>query len=459
MLEVKTKKELAGYAHNMARGLSLVRYRNTIYIPADFETRETDPAPDPERTMWIPLNREDLQMMAAEDYDVLFATDGELSSFIFMVAQNCQQHRLVVPELLVRTHEGLRMLDDKGALVEPHGGFVPNTLHPMLNTDEAAKKEVFDIVAGWLDSDEEADSLLTHLATCLAPGYSAVKYVLLLGGGRNGKSTLMKMLSTLIGRDNISHVTRQDISAQSPVVTELNGKLLNLVYDGQAEYLKDSGAEKTLIAGEPYAIRRLYESTPTMVQTTALYVEGLQHEPKTKDKSTALQKRLVRFQFPNVYALNIPFERRMLQENRLGAFLSLLIDRYVREDEVAERLQPTSKALELQYEHMYTNSLGLQFLKYLVETDGLAAILGVQTTELGARFKAWRVRENDLSSWTQPAIDEQFAPLLDSERKSIRTPDGPRKVRVITSLKTEAQAFLDSLEGSEDDNLEEVVGD
>lgn len=459
MLELKTKQQLSKDAHHMAKGSEMVRYRSITYIPVDYETREREFPPPPERAMWLPLNREEIRRMAAESYQTLFSSDGELGSFEFMVAQNSIDQRVAASTLLVRTSDGLKQLCTDGALEDPTGEFIPNTVYPMLNTDQKDKDRVFDVIAGWLNSEEEAHSLLYHLATSLAPGYSAVKYVLLLGEGRNGKSVLMKMLLGLFGRDNVSSVTRQHMSEQNPVVCELNGKLLNIVFDGQAEYLKDSGTEKTLIAGESASIRKLYESTPTVVQTNALFIEALNNEPKSKDKSSALQKRLVRFQFPNVYTLDTRFEKSMLTPVALGAFLSLLIDHYVVEEELAEKLAPTQRAMALQLEHMYVNSIGLQFLKYVTESDplGVQGLLGEQQAKLVSEFKSWRVKEDDLGTWAEPDVMALFAPLLETERRSVRVHGTPRKVRVVTSLKPEAKEFLDTLEGDDDDGTEATV--
>lgn len=460
-MELKTKKELSQYAHTLARGFNLVRYRSTTYIPADFETGDTEVTPTPDRTMWLPLTREEIRQRAASQFDVLFSSDSELASFDFMVSQNAQHILGPITTLLVRTEAGLKELLEDGTLADPTGRFVPNTLAPMLNEDQVDKARIFDVVSGWLDSEEEAHALLKHLATALAPGWSAVKYVLLLGEGRNGKSVLLKMLQSVFGSHNVSNVTRQHIAEQSPVVCELNGKLLNVVFDGRAEYVKDSGLEKSLIAGEPIPIRRLYESTPTTVQTNALFIEGLNREPKSSDKSMALQKRLVRFQFPNVYALDHKFERTMLTEQSLGAFLSLLIDHYVHEDNVAGELAPTQRAMELQLEHMFINSMGLQFLKHLELNDAIGAdsLIGMSMPELASAFKSWRLKENDLSDWSEPDVVALFQPIINTERKSVRVDNQPRKIRLVTSLKPEAIAFLETLKGSEEDDVEALVAD
>lgn len=454
MLELKTKQKLAGEAHKLAQGFNLVRYRSVTYIPADYETRDVSNPPASDRTIWLPMGRREIQTLAAGQFNTLFASDGELASFDFMVAQSSNQQNETIESLLVATSSGLCELNEKGQLVDVTGQFRPNTLVPMINDDQAEKDRVFNLISEWLQSDDEARSLLSHLATCLSPGWSAVKYVLLLGEGRNGKGLMLRMLQGLFGRDNVSNVTRQAMSESSPTVTELNGKLLNIVFDGRADYMKDSANEKSLVAGEPVSIRRLYESTATTVQTNSLFVEGLNKEPKTGDKSVALQKRLVRFQFPNIYDLDHVFARSMLKMESLGALVSLLLDHYVCEDEVAKKLAPTTRAIELQLDQMYSNSIGLQFLKYYEETDPLGAVglLGMTMHELVQLFQSWRLKENDLGTWAEPDVQALFQPLLNTERKTQRNDAGqPRKIRVVVSYKQEASAFIDSLKGTDDD--------
>lgn len=453
MLRLKTKRELADEAYRLSSALQLVRYRNATYIPADYETGRTDSTPPDDRKIWLPLTRRDIQQMAAAQFDTMFASDSELSSFEFMLAQGAEIIDTVVSSLLVRTENGLTELDRQGQLLPVTGEFRPNTLRPMLNQDPAVKQMVYDVFLDWLQSDEEADSLLAHLATSLAPGWSAVKYVLLLGQGRNGKSLLMKMLMAVFGSENCSNITRQMISEQSPAVIDLSNKLLNLVFDGKAEFLKDSGTEKSLIAGEPVPIRKLYESTATRVQTNALFIEGLNKEPKTSDKSSALQKRISRFQFGQTYPLNHVFEKQMLADETLGAFLALLIDHYVQEDHVAERLQQTTRGRELEAEQLFANSYNIQFLKHLQDTNpaGAAAILGLTYEELTNMFRSWRLKNNDLRSWPEPDVTEMFKPLLVTDRKTKSTPAGPRKVRVIMAFTLETQRLLDTLEGADTD--------
>lgn len=463
MLELKGKQELARAAQSLASSFELVLHDATTFIPAHWETEAPTPIPEPEDKIWLPLSRRQKQQLGNEVNNILFATDSEMSSFDYMLRQFATEETEPVRSIFVRTPDGLRVLNELGELVTPTGTFLPNFIKPMLNPDDIAKKEVFGVITEWLDSEEEAHSLLTHLATALAPGWSAVKYILLMGDGRNGKGVLLNMLVGLFGQENVSGVTRQAMAEQKPTCVELNNKLLNVIFDGQMDYIKDSGLEKTLIAGEPGYIRMLYESSTTKVQTTGLFIEALNKEPKSRDKSSALQKRLVRFHFPNVYALDHGFYKKMTSEPMLGAFLALLIDHYVTEDEVATKLAPTKAAMSMQVDQMWANSPMYQYLAHLVGVDPTmrAKLLGFNTDALISAFMAWRIAEG-YDAYSSADVLNMLKDAFDLGWKSARVNGKVTKVRTIKGLKPETQALLEQLEEGTDDEAEalaELVGD
>lgn len=463
MLELKGKQEQAHAARALASSFELVQHNTTTYIPAHWETEEVKPLPPLHDRIWLPMTRRQKLQLGNFESNILFANDSELSNFDFMLRQFAQENDDHVQEIFVRTPDGLRVLTQEGQLVESTGAFLPNYIKPMLNPDEFAKKEVFSVISEWVDSEEEAHSLLSHLATALAPGWSAVKYVLLLGDGRNGKSVLLSMLVDLFGAENVSNVTRQAMAEQKPTCVELNNKLLNVVFDGQMDYIKDSGLEKTLIAGEPGYIRMLYESGTTKVQTNALFIEALNKEPKSRDKSSALQKRLVRFHFPNVYARDLLFERRMRSPEMLGAFLALLVDHYVLQDEVVERLAPSKGAMSMQVDQMWANSPMYQYVAYLVGKDPKEKdrLVGCDTEVLIGAFMAWRIAEG-YDAYSSADVLNMLKDAFDVGWKSKRKDGKVVKARVITGLKPETQALLEQLEEGADDEAEalaELVGD
>lgn len=462
MLELMTKKDLGKHANTMAKSLSLIHYRNQLYAPVDCLTGEINPFGTAKETAWDTLSQNDIRLLAASMFNIMFANDSELRAFHFMTVQSAQEEPNTIDHVLVKTPEGMMLLDDTGKLQEPDGSFVANTLKPTLNQG-SDKDHVFRTIVDWVGTKDEAESLLRHLATALAPGWSAVKYVLLLGEGRNGKGVLLGMLTRLFGSENISMVPRQEMTKRSPMVLELNGKLMNLVMDGPLEYVKDSGTEKTLVAGEPASIKDLYKSAPVTVQTTALFVEALNREPLARDKSAALQKRIVRFRFDRVFPLNISFQENMWSDRMVGALLALLIDYYVQKEDVATALQVTNASHDLQMEYMLHNSLGLQFLKHRYELDPSYTMVGCLLEDLAEELKDWLAQTNDKNPWDLASLMGVLQPLVSTERKSRRIDGRVRKVRVVVEYRTETQQYLDSLEGERVDETDfediELVGE
>ena len=452
MLELSSKATLARAARTVAESYELVQHGSHTFIPCHWLTEAIGPLPAAER-IWQPLTRNDKRRLANQTQNILFATDSELTNFDLMLRQFAIEDESVIQHLLVRTEDGLKMLDETGTLIEPTGQFCPNVLKPVLNTEEAAKAEVFDVIKGWLNSEEEAHSLLHHLATALCPGWSAVKYVLLIGDGRNGKSVLLSMLQDLFGASNVSNVTRQQIAERLPVCVELNNKLLNIIFDGEMAYIKDSSMEKTLIAGEPGYVRLLYENGNTRVQTNALFLEALNSEPKTRDKSGALQKRLSRFWFPNTYPIDMAFEKRMRSDELLGAFLSLLLDHFVTKYELADKLKQTSGSSALQVEQNLLNSPLHQFVSYLVSSDASwndRLRQPVMVDPLVDSFMAWRVNEG-FTEFSTADVKRLFKEGFSTDWKTVREAGKVVKKQRLLEPKPEILALLNQLKGADED--------
>ena len=454
MLTNRTKKELTQLANDMASGYAIVKCNHTLYLPVNFRTLDIDLSLPPEERVWIPLTMPQVLDLAQQTNKVMFYSDGEKSSFYGMVEQAAKPAYSTPGTVLLVVDDALVELRPDGKLHDPTLEFCPSFISTPVNNDEADKAEVYATLVEWLDdSEEDVESLLSHLATALAPHWSAVKYMLLIGEGRNGKSVLLKMVLALLGSHNVSHVTRQDMSASKSTCLDLQNRLANIVFDGPASYLKDSGPEKSLIAGEVTPIRRLYSSLTTPVQTNGLFIEGLNREPKTGDKSLALQKRLVRFQFTRTYELDYQFETRMLSPRILGAFLALLLEHYVKQSEVHTKLKPTQNATNLQLEQMHTNSMPFQFISWFDENDALAVegLIGEQIPDVAAKFKQWRLTEmGDINVWNDKDVEQMLTPLFTTERKSKRINGRVRKVRVITGFQLQLAQFIEYLRGEEE---------
>lgn len=437
MPQLRDKAGLADLARAFATSFSLVEYKGVLYMPVDFRTRDAAPNGLPEHTIWLSLSDKEIIRSANIMSNILFATDAEIRSYKLMLRQFSDSIDEANGILVRIGNDHVEQILEDGTLAPVTGDFVPNFLDVPLSSDESAADDLFQIVSEWVGGDDNAHSLLYHIATALQPTWSAVRYVLLIGTGRNGKSTLLKMVLKLFGSQNISKVKRQDMARQSPILTALNGKLLNIVLDGPKEFLKDSSTEKTLIAGEPLDIELKYENVPFEVRTNALFMEGLQHEPRVSDKSRALQERLVRFNFPNEYALDHTFEAKMLTEENLAAFLRLLLRHWVNKDEVAEKLQLTVDSLDMRMQAVWVMSPILRFLEHVGGRDKefLNDILS-QRMVLDTFMLAYRpwLESNGYKNMEDDYLLQQMNDHFVTDRKSFRINKKPTTKRYIKTV-------------------------
>lgn len=457
----KTTATLALEAGTLATSFEFVLFNKKLYMPVDYIDGDTGVVPTTDRKTWVPLDEDDLRIKAQYQFDTLFKDTRQQASFQFMVEQSATLVTEAKPWLLVKTAQGLRVLKEDGKLHEPDGEFIPNTIRWTINDDPDDKAMLLSTITDWVGGDSEVTtSLLRHLATTLAPHWSANKYVLLIGNGRNGKSLLMNMLQMLFGQHNCSNITRQQISDADKSLFDLNNKLLNIVFDGPAEFLKDSGREKSLITGEVVGVRKLYSNTLTNVQTNALFIEGLNQEPRSRDKSSALQARLVRFVFPRKFPDDQEFWKFMHSERMLGALLALLVDHYVLQSQIAVMLSPTTASRLAQLEHAIDNSLALQFIIHMDEVEVLPVeeyLLGMPFSELALLFQSWRKAAGDPTPWDVQSVLNLFKPVLETERKSVWTGGTSRKARMISSLTDDTMFIVNALR--EEANATAVVDD
>ena len=462
MPQLRTKQQLVDLARVVVAAMSLATYKGNLYEARDFETGE--PLPSPDRAVWLALHDDDLLDIAAT-LDTLFSTPAEFYSFKYMLRQLADRKKTAEPHVVIRHGEGLAYMSDAGLVKVEKPAFSPNFINNrIIEKEEEDYKyvtELFETIAEWLGSEDQARSLLHHLATALQPGWSAVKYVLLLGSGRNGKGTLLKMVLKLFGKRNISKVFRQEMAARRATVAQLNGKLLNLVFDGPASYVADSGPEKTLVAGEPIDIELKYENTPIEVETNALFMEALNKEPKNRDKSPALQARLVRFEFPNKYEDDLLFLEKMLSDFMINALLTLLWEHWVKAEDLSTKLRASESSLDLQVANELNNSPVLAFIEDTSRKDP-EFITALRSEEYSAdafadSFEPW-LQSKHYGERSTSSIWEHMAEHFKIERKVKREKGRPVTRRYIIGVLPDTARALRTMEGGIQDD-EAVVRD
>lgn len=137
--------------------------------------------------------------------------------------------------------------------------FIQNPLNVEFNPD-ALKNDIGERYMQMMDDEISFEYLFQQLGYAMyASAFVYPTYTLLYGGGANGKSIIIDAISRIVGVQNISRISLEDMTNQY-IVAESENKMLNLVADAGSGY-RDSAFRsisavpafmKTASAGEPW---------------------------------------------------------------------------------------------------------------------------------------------------------------------------------------------------------------
>ncbi len=160
---------------------------------------------------------------------------------------------------------------------------------------ELSKKFYSQIVA------KEDIIMLQELAGyCLYRDYPLHKTFMLVGSGRNGKSSFLFQLKTLLGDKNTSCVPLQSLCVDRFAKADLFGRMANICNDISSAALKYTGLLKQLCGGDPISGERKFGKRFDFVNFAKL-IFSCNTLPKSDDKSIAFFARWVIINFPNIF--------------------------------------------------------------------------------------------------------------------------------------------------------------
>jgi putative DNA primase/helicase len=141
------------------------------------------------------------------------------------------------------------------------------------------------------------NTMLEFIGYCLHKSTKYEKAALFIGKGDNGKSTLLNALDKFFGRQNISHVSLQDLSGGNRyAAADLYGKMVNTFADLKTEKLRDTGPFKMLVSGDWFRAERKY-GQPYNFQSRAKLIFSCNTIPQSTDEGYAYYKRWLIFHF------------------------------------------------------------------------------------------------------------------------------------------------------------------
>lgn len=149
----------------------------------------------------------------------------------------------------------------------------------------------------------------------LAGEYPLHKAFMLIGEGANGKSTYISLLESLVGEENVSHVSLQDLSMESGRFMRcyLYHRMLNTYADLPKNALKQTGSFK-MLTGEDVILADRKHKDPIYFKSYAKLVFSTNELPEVYDPTSAFWRRWIVVEFPNKFEENEGIKRAILND-------------------------------------------------------------------------------------------------------------------------------------------------
>ena len=112
-------------------------------------------------------------------------------------------------------------------------------------------------------SEREAQQLLgEYIGYCFTRNLKLEKMAVLYGSGANGKSVVLDVIKSLVGRENVSEATLSSVTNDPEARCVMQNKLINISSESGKNL--NPAALKMLISGEPVEMRKLYVGVQTL---------------------------------------------------------------------------------------------------------------------------------------------------------------------------------------------------
>ena len=121
------------------------------------------------------------------------------------------------------------------------------------------------------------------------------KFLIAVGHGANGKSTILRVWERMLGPQNVTHVPLDALGGEFRL-HEMMGKLANIASDMKRMDKMEEGRLKELVSGEPLQVNRKFKAPLTMVPTARL-IFACNELPPINDRSDGIWRRMIAMPF------------------------------------------------------------------------------------------------------------------------------------------------------------------
>lgn len=261
---------------------------------------------------------------------------------------------------------------------------------------EGAQNDLLDSTMNKLAcNDEQVLKLLYQsIGMCFFRRNELRKSFFLVGQKRNGKSTFLDMISTLLGEDNISNLDLSEIGHEFKTA-ELASKLANIGDDINDEYIPNSAIFKKVVSGDKITVARKGEHPFVMGSYAKCFfsANSLPRIGKGKDSGAVLD-RLVIIPFDATFSKDDPdynpyIKYDLRKEEVMEALIVKAVDG-LREVLHNQRFGKSDRVLAKMEEYERSNNPIMLFFEELEEQD----YLNESVSQVYKEYKTYCIANN-----------------------------------------------------------------
>lgn len=220
---------------------------------------------------------------------------------------------------IINFKNGLFKIDNKMLLRHVPDFFSVNQINTELNLN-ATKVQAVDDVLDRLSCGNliRKQTILEMIGYCMTTSVDLHKAFILYGPtARNGKSTLINIITELIGSENVGTVSFKDMNKNRFAASGIKGKLLNVGSEMTDEYIDDVEIFKKWITGDELEIEEKFKARKK-IRPYAKFIFSANELPVVADKTDGFYRRLqiipLEYSFTNKDAKNFKFNELITKE-------------------------------------------------------------------------------------------------------------------------------------------------
>ena len=291
---------------------------------------------------------------------------------------------------------------------------------------------ILKFLAEIIPDGAELKSLIELLASILLHKIKLEKAIIFVGDQANGKSTLIELIISLLGENNISNVSLQRLSKNNFSTSNMIGKILNAYGDLDIESIEQTGMIKQIISHEHISVEKKNKNAfSTKIPIRLLY--SANKLPEFPNSDDAIFRRFWVVKFPIVIPpgkRDIELLAKLTTPEEKAGFLNILLK---------NAGQLINKKFQFtHYQHLEeTRSIWLSKSESVSAFVELEVMINpentVKTTDLYQLYKDWCIENKE-----KIVSDRMFFGKLEGlgPFSKAYSKEGRKTIRVIRGLTT-----------------------